>query len=356
MTERFEELIVTAEERNLTEEEAAAAMEILADGGCGEGAIERFLLTPALSFEDVDAATLAGLAGVVRERAISLPGVSSENLIDTCGTGGGVSTFNVSTAAAFCLAGARFLGGECSSLAVAKHGNRAIASTSGSADVLERLGVPVEGSPEQVASSVRTNGFGFLFAPRFHKAFAFVMPVRKRLAAQGRRTAFNLIGPLANPARAAWQVMGVFVERKLSVMAEVLERLGVRGAVCASGRSETGEAMDEISISGPTRIIRFRGGERFEEELEPGRFGVRSFPVSALRVGSAEESAERIRNILSGKGEDRAGEAIVRFNTAAGLVAACGWDWDRAFEEAGRILAEGWGRKVLDSVIASATA
>lgn len=305
----FNELIEIAAQRNLSEEEGAAAMTLLADGVPPPDQIRAFLLTPALSLEGVDAGTLTGLTRVVRARALPVPAMARRPVFDTCGTGGGAPTFNISTAAALCIAAA--------GIAVAKHGNRAVASNSGSTDVLEALGIPTGLSPESASHNVDARGFAFFFAQQYHRAFSYVQPVRRELAAEGRRTAFNFVGPLANPVNVTHQIVGAFLPDKLNVLAEVLRRLGTEAALCVSGMTERGEPMDEISLSSETKAVLLRDGTLTERTFTPEEFGLERMPVSGLSVKTAAESAHMIREIFEQKRSGTPEEAIVVINTAA---------------------------------------
>ena len=350
----FRELIDLASQRNLTEEEACSAMELMADGVPTSEEIALFLKTDALSLETVDAPTLAGLVRVVRSRAVPLVEFKSAPLIDTCGTGGGASTFNISTASALCLGAIRRVAGSDSAfskMAVTKHGNRAIASKSGSADVLEELGVKIELEPEKMAEAIDSIGFGFLFAPRYHRAFSHVQPVRKKLAEEGLRTAFNFVGPLANPARPQFQVLGVFMGSKLKLISDVLERLGVTGALCVSGVTETGEPVDEFSICGETKAILLKDGNQTELTITPEDFGLTRADIRSLAVDSPEASAKLIRRILEGKEKNTPAESVVIMNTAAALHLAGESDWKTSAELAREVIRANAGAELLEEFV-----
>lgn len=319
----FADLIDVASRRALLEEEASAAMELLADGVPSSAEIRDFLLTPALSLESVDASTLTGLVRVVRRRATPVTGINRRPLFDTCGTGGGAGTFNISTAVSLCLA--------ASGLAVAKHGNRAVASNSGSADVLEALRVPIDLDAASAARAINETGFAFLFAQKYHGAFKYVQPVRRELAAEGRRTAFNFIGPLANPASPTHQIVGVFLPDKIGVIAEVLRRLGTEAALVVCG-----DSIDEISLSGETKAMLLRNGALTEMTFYPRDFGIAPSSES-LSVAGAQESAETIRDIFSGRASSAADVVII--NTAAGFFLAGETDLRVAADRARALLA-----------------
>jgi anthranilate phosphoribosyltransferase len=234
--------------------------------------------------------------------------VSLERLIDTCGTGGDSSqTFNISTAAAFVAAagGAR----------VAKHGGRAVSSRCGSADVLAALGVEVELSNEAVAACIDGCGIGFLFAPRHHAAMRNVAPVRKEL---GMRTLFNLLGPLANPAGARRQLLGVYASHLVPVMAQTLVELGCDRAFVVHGAG----GLDEISTSGPTRVAEVRDGTVREFELLPDDVGIERASIEELRGGDAAENAVLLTRVLEGEKGPR--RSAVLLNAGAALAAHAG--------------------------------
>src|SRR5438132_2917002 len=259
---------------HLSRAQAAAAMDAMLDGNAPVAQMSALLVALRMKGETPD--EIAGAAQALRSRAARVE-VSGDRLIDTCGTGGDAShTFNISTTSAFVAAagGAR----------VAKHGNRAVSSKCGSADVLAALGVEVELSPEAVASCIDECGIGFLFAPRHHAAMRHVAPLRKEL---GLRTLFNLLGPLANPAGARRQLLGVYASHLVPVMARTLAELGCDRAFVVHGH----DGLDEISTSGPTRIAEVRGSEVREFELLPEDVGVERAPLEALRGGDSAENA-----------------------------------------------------------------
>ncbi len=232
-----------------------------------------------------------------------------DDLVDTAGTGGGPSTFNVSTAAALVAAGA--------GCAVAKHGNRSNTSRSGSADLLEALGVRIDLDPEQVAQCIEEVGFGFMFAPRHHAAMKHVVPVRKELAV---RTIFNFLGPLTNPAGATRQLLGVSDRHYQETIAEALVGLGCERALVVSAE----DGIDEITISGPTRVIEVADGRTAEWFTDPEELGVEAAPAEAIAGGSPEENATVVRAVLDGA----AGPArdIVALNAGAAILVGGGAD------------------------------
>lgn len=302
---RFGEILSTAfHGRPLTREEAATAMEYFVSGEADEVAAAGFL--GALSARPATAEELAGFAEAMRARAVRVE-TGRTPLIDTCGTGGdNLSTFNFSTAAAFVAAGA--------GAAVAKHGNRAVSSRSGSADVLAALGVPTDLGPLDAARAIEETGFAFLMAPLYHPAMKRLSGVRSRL---GVRTVMNLLGPLANPAGARRQVVGIPDPTLLSGYARALQALGIDRALVVAGL----DGMDEMTLAGRTLVCRVDGEEgiRFEE-IVPGDVGLRQAAPQALRGGDAAENARQLQAALEG----RPGAILdgVLLNSGAAIVAA----------------------------------
>lgn len=248
---------------------------------------------------------ITAAARVMREMATRVA-VSTERLVDTCGTGGdGHSLFNVSTACAFVVAAA---GGR-----VAKHGNRSMSSKSGSADVLEALGVNIEQSAEQVAATIESIGLGFLFAPAHHGAARHAAAPRREL---GTRTLFNLLGPLTNPANAPHQLLGVFAARWVEPMAKVLRDLGSRHVLVV--HSEDG--LDEISPAAPTLVSELQNGQVRSYRLDPREFSIRLQPLDSMVVAGPAESAELIQDVFNGK--TGAAFDMVMLNAGAALYTA----------------------------------
>ncbi len=288
---------------DLTFEQAKELLDIVFEGEVSEVQIAAFLammrMKWATSFE------IAGLAKSLRDHAVSVE-VDIDNLIDTCGTGGAtVKTFNVSTAAAIVAAGAGAY--------VAKHGNRGITSKCGSADVLEELGVNIAPGPDIVAECVKQAHIGFMFAPKFHPAMRFVQPIRKSL---DFRTAFNILGPLANPAGATAQVMGVAEEALLDRIIETLKILGAKRAMVVHG-----QGMDEISILGKTQIRQLINDKISSMELDPADFGISGASIDELKTGDAITNAGIIRDILNRK-EKGPRKDIVILNASAAIIVA----------------------------------
>ena len=287
--------------------EAEATMEELLSGRVKTPKIVRLL--EALNRRPLEVQELAAFARVMRRHATPVFAdgeASPANMVDTCGTGGdGANTFNISTAAAIvaAAAGAR----------VAKHGNRAASSRSGSADVLEELGVRIDLPFERYGRAIQEIGIGFLFAQAAHTATRHAAPARKQI---GARTIFNLLGPLTNPAGAQAQVLGVFSEDVIDVVAATLAELGVERAFVVHGAG----GLDEISLSGETIVAEVRGGEVRQFTVTPEDFGVARAAVESIRGGTPAENAELIRRVLDG--EDGPARDVVVVNAAAALVAA----------------------------------
>lgn len=298
-----EPLRLAVEGTDLSRAQAAAAVDAMLDGRASAIQIAALLIALRIKGETPD--EIAGGAQALRARADKVV-VSLDRLLDTCGTGGDSSyTFNISTAAAFVAAagGAR----------VAKHGNRAVSSRCGSADVLAALGVEVDLSPAAVAGCIEDCGIGFLYAPRLYAAMRHVAPVRKEL---GLRTLFNLLGPLANPAGARRQLLGVYASHLVPVLARTLVELGCDRAFVVHGHG----GLDEISPSGPTRVAEARNGTVREFELVPEDLGIARAPLGELRGGDPAENAQLLRAALSG--ERSARRSAVVLNAGAALAAA----------------------------------
>ncbi|HLI75303.1 MAG TPA: anthranilate phosphoribosyltransferase [Acidobacteriaceae bacterium] len=311
-------MAITAELKRLTEgrqtlttPEAQALMQRILVGDVSD--LELAATIGAMAARGETAAEIAGFALALRSAANTLPLTETERdeVVDTCGTGGdGSGTFNISTAAALVAAAA--------GVKVAKHGNRAVTSKCGSADVLEALGIPIDLSPRAAAEALRVHGFCFLLAPAHHPGLRAVMPVRRAL---GVRTIFNLLGPLLNPAGARRQVMGVYSDEVLRPVAEAMPLLGVRHAMVVHGAG----GLDELSVHGPSRVMRVRevsgASEVTAEEVNAEEIGFAASPLSALAGGeSAQDNAQILRDIFAGERGPRR-DAVV-LNAAAVLVVA----------------------------------
>jgi anthranilate phosphoribosyltransferase len=303
LTRAIDEL---ASRRDLSAERTAEVLAEIMHGEVSETQIAGFLIALRTKGETVE--ELAGLARTMRDLAAHVP-TDRHDLLDTAGTGGGRSTFNVSTTAALIAAGA--------GCAVAKHGNRSATSRSGSADLLEALGARIDLGPEAVADCIAEAGFGFMFAPAHHQATRFVVPVRRELAV---RTIFNLLGPLTNPAGARRQLIGVSDPAFLETMAGALARLGVDRALLVAGE----DGLDEVSATSPTRVVEVNGEELTRYVLVPREVGVEPEP-SAAEVGGGTplENAAVTRAILDADGAARPpGEDLAVINAGAAIYAA----------------------------------
>jgi len=289
--------------RSLSEEEAAGVMEEIMSGEATPAQLAAFLVALRLKGETTEEIT--GMARVMRAKALRVP-FEGASLLDTCGTGGdGMGTFNVSTAAAFVAAGAGAI--------VAKHGNRAMTSQCGSADVLEALGARIDLPPEGVAHCLREVGVGFMFAPAFHPAMRFAAGPRREI---GVRSVFNILGPLTNPAGAKAQVLGVADPAIGERMTQVLGRLGCRHALVVHGE----DGLDEMTLGGSTLVYELKEGDIRSYRVTPEEVGLRPASGQAVKGGSPQENAAAIRAVFGGeRGPLR---DIVLLNSAAALVAA----------------------------------
>lgn len=311
MTQLGEHLRVLLEGRDLTFEQAGELLDAVFTGEVPGAQIAAFLT--AMHVKGAVACELAGLASSLRRHAVRVD-VGGDRVIDTCGTGGArLKTFNISTAAALVAAGA--------GARVAKHGNRGITSPCGSADVLAALGVNVDNGPDCVAECIRTAGIGFMFAPKFHPAMRYVQPVRRELPF---RTVFNVLGPLANPALAPAQVMGVPDESLMRPIAETLRYLGVRRAMVVHS-----DGLDEISTVGPTKILHLAAGGITEDVLDPAKYNMHA-EYEHLRGGDAATNAAIIRAVLDGTEVGPRRDIVVLNAAAAIVVAGLAVDFDAA--------------------------
>ena len=300
--------------QSLSREEARALMSEILAGQCSDTQIAAVLVALHMKGETVE--EIVGFAEAIRAAAIPLElqansvldasGTGRDALVDTCGTGGDASgTFNISTATAFVVAGA--------GVRVAKHGNRSLTSKCGSADVMEALGVNIHLPVTQVAACLDQVGIAFLFAPAMHSAMKHVQTARRELRL---RTVFNLLGPLTNPARATCQVVGVYSAELVEKLAEALSMLGLRRALVVHGS----DGLDEITITGPTRIAEVRDGQVRSYDVTPEEFGLTRATLKDIAGGDAALNATLIREVLAGKKSAR--RDVVLLNAAAALVAA----------------------------------
>jgi anthranilate phosphoribosyltransferase len=300
--------------QSLSREEARTVMAEVLSGKCTDAQIAGLLVALRMKGERVE--EIVGFAEAIRAAAtplnlqrnstVDVSGTERDALVDTCGTGGDTSgTFNISTATAFVVAGA--------GVRVAKHGNRSISSKCGSADVMEALGVNINLSPVRLAVCLEEVGIAFLFAPAMHSAIKYVQTARRDLKL---RTVFNLLGPLTNPAHASAQVVGVYSLDLVEKVAEALSMLGVRRALVVHGL----DGLDEITITGPTRVAEVRDSEVHSYEVTPEEFGIPRANLEDISGGDATENAAMIREILEGRKSAR--RDVVLLNAAAALLAA----------------------------------
>jgi anthranilate phosphoribosyltransferase len=292
------------EGRDLSREQAREVMDEIMRGEATQAQIGGFLV--ALRLKGETAEEIAGCAEAMRDHVLPVR-PKRDDLVDTAGTGGdGASTINISTAAAIVAAAA--------GAGVAKHGNRAVSSASGSADVLEALGFQLEQTPERIAQSIDDLGFGFMFAPAHHPAMRHAAPVRRELAA---RTVFNVLGPLTNPAGARAQVIGVYSPSLVRTLAEVLAQLGARRAFVVHGA----HGIDELSPTGPNDVCEVVDGEVRERVIDPIDLGIPRCDPAELRGGSPAENADAIREVFVGADGGRRDAILLN---AAGAIAASG--------------------------------
>ena len=288
---------------DLSEQEARASMEQIMAGQATDAQIGAFLT--ALRMKGETPAELIGFARVMREKAEPLWDGEVPDVLDTAGTGGDrCGTFNISTAAAFVVAG--------SGIRVAKHGNRSATSKCGSADVMEALRLDIQMPIERLRRAIKDVGIGFLFAPRFHSSMKYVMPARSQLKI---RTVFNILGPLASPAAARFQVVGVFSPTLMELMANALLGLGLDCALVVHGA----DGVDEVSISTKTNVVEMRRGEIRKFTINPEDLGITPAPAEAIRGGDAATNAGIIEAIL--KGESGPRRSVVLLNAAAAIFA-----------------------------------
>jgi anthranilate phosphoribosyltransferase len=290
---------------NLTFEESQEIMREVMSGKATNAQIAAFLTALRMKGETVE--ELIALATVMREHCRRIHPRVEHRLVDTCGTGGDkIKTFNISTAAAFVVAGA--------GVAIAKHGNRSVTSQSGSADVLEKLGLNLNIEPEAVQKSIEQVGVGFMFAPAFHPAMKYAIQPRREI---GIRTVFNILGPLTNPASANAQLLGVYDSKLTAPMAYALKRLGCEEAMVVHGL----DGLDEIATTGKTVIAWLKEGEVATMETTPKDFGVKQARIADIKGTTPDESAEILSKILNGHcAVDDPKTEIVLVNSAAGIV------------------------------------
>jgi anthranilate phosphoribosyltransferase len=335
--------------QSLSRAEANAVMTEVLTGQCSDAQIAALLVALHMKGESVE--EIVGFAEAIRAAATPLElrtnsildasGTGRDALVDTCGTGGDASgTFNISTATAFVVAGA--------GVRVAKHGNRSVTSKCGSADVMEALGVNISLPVDKVAACLKQVGIAFLFAPAMHSAMKHVQAVRRELHL---RTVFNLLGPLTNPARATCQVVGVYSADLVEKLAEALSMLGLHRALVVHGS----DGLDEITITGPTRVGELRDGQVHTYEITPEEFGLQRATLDDISGGDAARNADLIREVLSGKKSAR--RDVVLLNAGAALVAAARADHLRdALPLAVKAIDSGAALSKLNALVAFASA
>jgi anthranilate phosphoribosyltransferase len=330
---------------SLSRDEARGVMSEVLAGKCTDAQIAALLVALHMKGETVE--EIVGFAEAIRQAAtplkvagnstIDVSGTERDALVDTCGTGGDASgTFNISTATALVAAGA--------GVRVAKHGNRSVTSKCGSADVMEALGVNISLPASQIAACLQEVGIAFLFAPAMHSAMKYVQPARRELRL---RTVFNLLGPLTNPANASAQVVGVYSDDLVEKLAEALSMLGLRRAIVVHGC----DGLDEITISGTTRVAEVRDGQVRTYEVTPEEFGLKRAPIESISGGDAAENARIIQEVLAGKKSPC--RDVVLLNAAATLVAAGRANLlSEAMPMAAKSIDSGAARSKLESLVA----
>ncbi len=320
---------------DLSRGEMTDVMNQIMSGEATDAQIGAFLIALRVKGECVD--EIAGAASVMREKATPIV-TKHDVIVDTCGTGGDHSgTFNISTTAAFVAAG--------TGLCVAKHGNRAATSQSGSADVLSALGVNIEASPETVSRCLDDVGIGFLFAISLHGAMKYAIGPRREI---GARTIFNALGPLSNPAGATRQVVGVYSAALTETLAGVLGTLGAERAFVVHGS----DGLDEMTLTGPTRVSELRNGSVSTYDVLPGDFGLAQAPADALKGGDADYNAEITRSILNGEEGPR--RDIVLLNAAAAIVAGDkAHDLNEGVQVAAEVIDSGKALEKLEGLVAA---
>jgi anthranilate phosphoribosyltransferase len=320
--------------KNLTASEAEAAMNVIMTGKATQAQIGGYLVALRMKGETVD--EIVGSARAMRAQASQVHiSINGDPLLDTAGTGGdGQHTFNISTAAAFVIAG--------TGRKVAKHGNRAASSRCGSADVLAALGLNLDLTPDQVGACIEQTGIGFLFAPKFHPAMKYAIGPRREL---GQRTIFNLLGPLTNPAGATHQLIGVYDPSLTQPLAEVLGELGVKAAYVIHGYG----GLDELTTNGPNQVSQLKDGQVSNFEFHAGELGLRPATVNDLRGGSPPENATMLHALLEGK--DHSPRRDVVLLNAAAAIASIDGDLPAALASAEEALESGAALARMEALI-----
>lgn len=320
-------------QHDLDSSEMTAMMQAIMSGQLSDAQIAGFLIALRMKGESV--AEISAAANVMRDLATPVT-IDTDYMVDIVGTGGdGISTFNVSTACTFVVAAA---GGK-----VAKHGNRSVSSQSGSADLLEAIGVKLDLTADQVAKCIKQVGIGFMFAPQHHSAMKYAMPARKQM---GVRTLFNLLGPLTNPAKVKRQLLGVFDAKWVAPVAQVLQNLGSVHAMVVHAE----DGMDEISISGSTQISELKDGEIQHYAITPEQFGFRHRPLSDIVVSNSAESLALIKSALNN--EDSAARNIILLNAGAAIyIAGITDSFDAGIQRAIDVIASGKALQKMQALV-----
>ena len=324
---------------DLSRDEAAGFMRELTEGNLSHSQIAAYLI--ALNAKGIVSEEIAGCASILQEKCtpIEIEG----RVLDTCGTGGdGLGTFNISSMTA--------LTASACGATVAKHGNKAVSSLSGSSEFYKELGISIDLAPDQAASLIAETGFAFLFAPIYHGAMKHAAPVRRDL---GIKTIMNLIGPLSNPAMAAYQLIGVYDDGYCPIMARAAKMLGVERVMVVHGT----DGLDEISVTGPTRIVTIGGdGEMSDETISPSDFGIHPFELDQLKGGSPADNAAMALEIANGRGPDAVRESVALNTGAALYVASVVGSIADGYEAATQALASGAVREKIERVVACSQA
>ncbi|AKG05104.1 anthranilate phosphoribosyltransferase [Salimicrobium jeotgali] len=296
----------TLEGKVFSEHEAYELMHSIMNGEVTTAQLAGLL--SLMKYRGETSSEITGFVKAMREHMKEFP-MSDSDFVDTCGTGGdGASTYNISTAVSIILAGM--------GVKVAKHGNRKVSSTSGSADVIETLGIRVDSTPDEGAEALRAQGLTFLYAPVYHPAMKHAAKAREEL---GFRTVFNLLGPMSNPANAKRQLIGVYDTSYAEKMAEALKQLGSEHVLFVTGQ----DGLDEITITGTTDVVELKNNEITRFTVHPADFGYSTFPIEDVQIASSDESAGLIRNVLKGSAPEAA-QAIAVMNAGAGVYVAGG--------------------------------
>lgn len=326
-----DEIKKVVERKDLTRDEAVTVMNDIMSGKTTDAQIAALITGLRMKGETID--EISGFAEVMRDKALSVR-PKADMVIDTCGTGGDLShTFNISTTTAFVVSAA--------GVPVAKHGNRSVSSACGSADLLEALGIKLDIAPVAVADAIDEVGIGFMYAPALHKAMKYAIGPRKEI---GIRTVFNILGPLTNPAKARYQLLGVYDPLLTDVLANVLATLGTKGALVVHG-----SGLDEITTTGLTNISEVRDGNVSSYVLDPRELGLKRVDIDSLKGGSVEINAQITKNVL--EGQEGPPRDIVLLNTAGALVAAGrAKDFEDGLNQAATAIANGGALAKLEAL------